>query len=163
LNINATIVNVGFKRRRLMWITFAQQEALIVHKTYQDLLKDCFVRWTICRCYVKHVIMKKLNKKKMAIYSDEHDPNEVMWNKQNEKEEVNQIVINKEPSFVEVWHEGYIESKGERHYFWLIDPQGVDPRGNEYAPEVRWFFARVPKEVRVMYNSIIESFKQTQK
>lgn len=109
-------------------------------------------------------MMRKLNKKKMAIYSDEHDPNEVMWNKQNEKEEeVNQIVINKEKSFTENWHEGYVESKGERHYFWLIDPQGVDPRGNEYAPEVRWFFARVPMEVRVMYNSIIEAFKQTQK
>lgn len=106
----------------------------------------------------------------MAIYNDEHDPNEVMWNKQNErvpvgdttKEEVNQIVINKECSFIEVWHEGYVECKGQRHYFWLIDPQGVDPRGNEYAPEVRWFFARVPREVRVMYNSIIEAFKQTE-
>jgi len=53
--------------------------------------------------------------------------------------------------------------QGERHYFWLINPNGVDPRGNEYAPEVRWFFARVPREVRVMYNSIIEAFKQTQK
>ena len=95
----------------------------------------------------------------MAIYSDQEDPNHIMWNKQNEKEEVNQIVINKEHSFVEVWHEGYIESNGERHYFWLIDPQGVDPRGNEYAQEVRWFFARVPREVRVMYNSIIEAFK----
>ena len=98
----------------------------------------------------------------MAIYSDQEDPNHIMWNKQNEKEEVNQIVINKEHSFVEVWHEGYIESNGERHYFWLIDPQGVDPRGNEYAPEVRWFFARVPREVRAMYNSIIEAFKQTE-
>ena len=96
----------------------------------------------------------------MAIYSDEHDPNAVMWNKQNEKKEVNQIVINKEMSFVERWHEGYIEANGQRHYFWLIDPQGVDPRGNEYAPEVRWFFARVPREVRAMYNSIIEAFKQ---
>ena len=82
---------------------------------------------------------------------------------EKQQEEVNQIVINKEHSFVEVWHEGYIESKGERHYFWLIDPQGVDPRGNEYAPEVRWFYARVPREVRAMYNSIIEAFKQTQK
>ena len=99
----------------------------------------------------------------MAIYNDEHDPNEVMWNKQNEKEQVNQIVINKEPSFTEIWHEGYVEVQGERHYFWLINPNGVDPRGNEYAPEVRWFFARVPMEVRVMYNSIIEAFKQTQK
>ena len=40
-------------------------------------------------------------------------------------EELNQIVINKEPSFTEVWHEGYIESKGERHYFWLINPMKV--------------------------------------
>lgn len=79
------------------------------------------------------------------------------------KEEVNQIVISKEPSFTEIWHEGYVEVQGERHYFWLINPQGVDPRGNEYAPEVRWFFARVPREVRVMYNSIIEAFKQTEK
>jgi hypothetical protein len=83
--------------------------------------------------------------------------------KKDKEEEVSRIVINKDPSFVEVWHEGYIESKGERHYFWLIDPQGVDPRGNEYAPEVRWFFARVPREVRVMYNSIIEAFKQKKK
>jgi len=77
-------------------------------------------------------------------------------------EELNQIVINKEPSFTEVWHEGYIESKGERHYFWLINPQGVDSRGNGDAQEVRWFFARVPREVRAMYNSIIEAFKQTE-
>ena len=78
-------------------------------------------------------------------------------------EEVNQIVINKDASFVEVWHEGYIESNGDRHYFWLIEPQGTDLRGNQYAPEVRWFFAGVPMEVRVMYNSIIEAFKQTKK
>lgn len=73
----------------------------------------------------------------------------------------NQIVINKEPSFTEIWHEGYVEVQGERHYFWLIHPQGVDYRGNEYEVEVRWFFKRVPREVRAMYNSIIEAFKQT--
>ena len=96
-------------------------------------------------------------------FIQEHQVDINTFIKEDKKEEVNQIVINKEASFVEVWHEGYVESNGERHYFWLIDPQGVDPRGNEYAPEVRWFFARVPMEVRVMYNSIIEAFKQTQK
>jgi hypothetical protein len=76
---------------------------------------------------------------------------------------MNQIVINKDASFTEVWHEGYIESNEERYYFWLIDPQGVDPKGNQYEIEVRWFFKTVPREVRVMHNSIIEAFKQTQK
>jgi hypothetical protein len=147
MNICATAVINGFRKRKLTWIIFAQQEALIVHKTSQDSWSVCSVRRNICRCYVRHVIMLKHKMKRME--------------KQNE--EVNQIVINKEHSFVEVWHEGYIESNGERHYFWLIDPQGVDPRGNEYAPEVRWFFARVPREVRAMYNSIIEAFKQTKK
>ncbi len=85
-----------------------------------------------------------------------------LYNMEKQNEEVNQIVINKEPSFTEVWHEGYVEVSRERHYFWLINPKGVDPRGNEYAPEVRWFFARVPREVRAMYNSIIEAFKQTE-
>jgi len=146
LNTCAKAVINGSQRRRLTWIIFAQQEVLIVHKTSQDLWSACSVRKTICRCYVNPVMISRLNKKRMK--------------KQNE--EVNQIVINKEPSFTEVWHEGYIESKGERHYFWLINPQGVDPRGNEYAPEVRWFFARVPREVRSMYNSIIEAFKQTE-
>jgi hypothetical protein len=82
---------------------------------------------------------------------------------EKQQDDVNQIVINKEPSFTEVWHEGYVESKGEKHRFWLIDPQGVDPNGHEYAPELRWFFRRVPMEVRVMYNHIIEAYKQTQK
>ena len=57
-------------------------------------------------------------------------------------EEVNQIVINKEKSFTENWHEGYVESKGERHYFWLIDPQGVDPRGNEYTTTTQSYRCR---------------------
>ncbi len=75
-------------------------------------------------------------------------------------EKTSQITINKEPSFTEMWHEGYVEHEGERHYFWLVWPKGVDPRGNEYELEVRWFFQRVPREVRRMYNSIIEAFKQ---
>jgi len=78
-------------------------------------------------------------------------------------EEQKKIVINKEPAFTEIWHEGYIEYNDDRHYFWLIYPQNPDENSNQYEPEVRWFFARVPKEVRVMYNSIIEAFKQTQK
>ena len=77
-------------------------------------------------------------------------------------EKISQITINKTPSFTEIWHEGYVEHDGEKHYFWLIRPQGVDPRGNEYELEVRWFFQRVPMEVRRMYSSIIEAFKQKQ-
>lgn len=66
-----------------------------------------------------------------------------------------QIVINKDPSFHEVWREGYVEFNGERHHFWLVDPQRSD-----YELEVRWFFKRVPMEVRAMYPLIIESFKR---
>lgn len=73
---------------------------------------------------------------------------------------MNQIVINKEPSFIEVWREGYVEHNGEQHKFWLIDPQGVDPHGHEYEIDVRWFFKRVPREVRMMVPMIIESYKQ---
>ncbi len=73
---------------------------------------------------------------------------------------VNQIVINRTPSFNEIWFEGYVEHNGEQHKFWLIYPQGVDPNGNEYEMDVRWFFQRVPREVRVMVPYIIEAFKQ---
>lgn len=78
-------------------------------------------------------------------------------------EAINTIVINKEPSFTEIWHEGYIEYNGEKYQFWLIHPQGVDPHGNEYELDVRWFFQRVPREVRMMHPYIIEAFKQKQK
>jgi hypothetical protein len=74
---------------------------------------------------------------------------------------MNQIVINKEPSFTEIWHEGYVEHNGEQHKFWLIHPQGVDPNGYEYEIDVRWFFQRVPREVRALHPQIIEAFKQT--
>jgi hypothetical protein len=74
---------------------------------------------------------------------------------------VNEIVINKQPSFIEKWHEGYIEYNGEKYQFWLVHPEGVDPHGNDYECEVRWFFKNVPREVRMMYSYIIESFKQT--
>ena len=73
------------------------------------------------------------------------------------------FVINKEPSFHEVWHEGYVEYSGQKYYFWLIDPQGHDPDGKDYEIEIRWFFRNVPREVRLLYNKIIESYKQATK
>jgi hypothetical protein len=73
----------------------------------------------------------------------------------------NAITINKTPSFNEIWHEGHIEHNGKFHYFWLIHPQGLDPEGEAYSCEVRWFFQKVPKQVRDLYPIIIESFMQT--
>ena len=75
-----------------------------------------------------------------------------------ENEQV-QISINKEPSFTEIWYEGSIDYNGEAYQFWLIHPQGVDPHGNEYEVDIRWFFARVPREVRALIPQIIEAFK----
>lgn len=72
-----------------------------------------------------------------------------------------QITINKEPSFNEVWYEGNIEHMGKQHFFWLIHPQGLDAKGEAYSCEVRWFFQKVPKQVRDLYPIIIESFMQT--
>ena len=71
------------------------------------------------------------------------------------------IVINKEPSFTEIWHEGFIEYEDQKHYFWLIHPQNTDDKGDPYELEVRWFFQRVPREVRAMHPYIINAFKQT--
>ena len=65
------------------------------------------------------------------------------------------IAVEKTPSFVETWYEGYVYYEGKRHQFWIIDPEGSD-----YEIECRWFFKNVPREVRMMYNSIIESYKQ---
>lgn len=73
----------------------------------------------------------------------------------------NAITINKTPAFSEIWREGHVEHEGKYHYFWLIHPQGLDNGGEEYELEVRWFFARVPKEIRALYPQIIEAFKQT--
>lgn len=73
-----------------------------------------------------------------------------------------QITINKTPSFTEIWHEGFVEhTDGKKHYFWLIHPQGLDSHGESYELEVRWFFSKVPMEVRALYPQIIEAFKQT--
>ena len=71
LSISAAHVVNGFKKRRSMWIIFAQQEALIVHKTYQDLLKDCSVRWTTYRCYVRNATIQKLKLKGMNLSKTE--------------------------------------------------------------------------------------------
>ena len=79
------------------------------------------------------------------------------------KEQINTISINKFPSFYEVWYEGQIESGSDIHKFWLIHPNGMDPNGHEYELDVRWFFQRVPREVRAIVPQIIDAFKQTLK
>jgi hypothetical protein len=73
------------------------------------------------------------------------------------------IEINKTPSFNEIWYEGAVNYKGELYQFWLIHPKGVDPHGNEYELDVRWFFQRVPREIRGMVPQIIDAFKQLNK
>jgi hypothetical protein len=70
------------------------------------------------------------------------------------------VSINKEPSFTEVWYEGEVMYNGQEHRFWLIHPRGKDLNGNEYEVDVRWFFQRVPREVRAMIPYIIDAFKQ---
>ena len=66
------------------------------------------------------------------------------------------ISINKDPSFVEKWHEGEVEDfDKKKHKFWVVDPQGSD-----YEPEVRWFFKSVPQSVRGLYSIIIQLYKQ---
>jgi len=80
----------------------------------------------------------------------------------DEQENSVQISINREPSFTEIWYEGFVELDGEKYQFWLIHPQGVDPHGNEYEVDVRWFFARVPRQIRGMLPYIIDAFKQKQ-
>jgi hypothetical protein len=63
LNTYANNARNGSQRRKLTWIIFVQQEVLIVHKTSQDLWSVCSVRKNICKCCVRNVMMKKLNKK----------------------------------------------------------------------------------------------------
>lgn len=64
------------------------------------------------------------------------------------------VSINRAPSFTEIWYEGFIEYSEETHKFWLIH------HGNEYEIDIRWFFQRVPREVRAMVPYIIDAFKQ---
>lgn len=71
------------------------------------------------------------------------------------KEEKIPIIIDKIPEFTEKWHKGHVEYMGNKHDFWLVNPLGSD-----YECEVRWFFKRVPREVRSMQHLIIEAFKQ---
>jgi hypothetical protein len=78
-------------------------------------------------------------------------------------DQINTISINKTPSFTEIWYEGQVESGLDIHQFWLIHPQGIDPNGNAYSCEVRWFYQRIPMEVRAMTSQIIDAFKQTLK
>lgn len=78
-----------------------------------------------------------------------------------EDEKQLKVSINRAPSFTEIWYEGFIEYNEEAHKFWLIHPQGVDPNGNEYNVEVKWFFQHVPREVRSMHPYIIDAFLQT--
>lgn len=97
----------------------------------------------------------------MAIYNNDVDPNEQMWERQNQKEDKHlKVSINKEPSFTEVWYEGEVVYNGQEHRFWLIHPRGKDLNGNEYEVDVRWFFQKVPREVRAMIPYIIDAFKQ---
>jgi hypothetical protein len=83
--------------------------------------------------------------------------------KKMEDEKQLKVSINKEPSFTEIWYEGFIEYNGEEHKFWLIHPLQTDVNGAHYEVDVRWFFARVPREVRAMIPYIIDAFKQTLK
>lgn len=85
------------------------------------------------------------------------------WKKQNELKELHKTVeisINKESSFVEIWHEGFVKYDGKEHKFWLIRPMNDDDKGEPYEIDVRWWFQRVPKEVRALVPKIIESFKE---
>ena len=82
-----------------------------------------------------------------------------MTEKQNLKEEpVMQIAIKKTPEFVEVWFEGMVMYEGENYQFWLVDPQSLDPNGNQYEPEVKWFFKNIPREVRMAANEIVKHY-----
>lgn len=68
------------------------------------------------------------------------------------------IALNKTPEFTEVWYSGYVEFRGEKHEFWLVDPQGTDSKGNDYEVDVKWFFKVVPREVRKLENQIKQQY-----
>ncbi len=71
------------------------------------------------------------------------------------------IEINKEPDFTEIWHQGYVKYNGKEHKFFLVYPKSFDEEGNQYELNIKWFYARVPREIRAMENKIIDAFKQT--
>ena len=71
------------------------------------------------------------------------------------------IEINKEPAFTEIWYEGSVKYEETKHRFWLVYPKSFDDAGHQYEMNIKWFFAKVPKEIRAMENKIIDAFKQT--
>lgn len=73
--------------------------------------------------------------------------------------EVTRIEIQKKPSFREEWYDGSIFYNKIEYKFWLVNPVGSDD-GQEYAPEVRWWFKGIPREVRMLHTYIVESFFQ---
>lgn len=75
------------------------------------------------------------------------------------RKELTNVYVSAKPAFTELWYEGYIEEGEDKHYFWLIDPQGRDQNGNEYEMEVRWFFKDVPAKIRAAHNQILEQYK----
>jgi hypothetical protein len=70
------------------------------------------------------------------------------------------VSINKQPSFTEIWHEGFVMYNETEYMFWLINPRGLDDQGREYEMEIRWFFKQVPREIRAMSEQIIKDFKE---
>ena len=72
------------------------------------------------------------------------------------------VSINKNSSFTEIWYEGSVEFNGKTHSFWLVNPRGLDEQGREYEVEVRWWFKRVPSEVRGMHEQIVEAYYESQ-
>ena len=69
------------------------------------------------------------------------------------------VSINRQPSFTEIWHEGFVMYNETEYMFWLINPRGLDEEGREYEMEVRWWFKQVPMEVRKLSEQIINDFK----
>jgi hypothetical protein len=69
-----------------------------------------------------------------------------------------EVSIDRKPSIVEVWYEGYVKFDDQEYRFLLIDPQTPDPAGNAYEIEVRWFFKQVPMEVRRMSEQITQQY-----
>jgi hypothetical protein len=69
-----------------------------------------------------------------------------------------EVRLNRTPAFTETWYEGSVIYDGETYQYWLIDPNHSD-----YEPELRWFFHKVPKEVRGMSGKIVDFFIENKK
>lgn len=76
------------------------------------------------------------------------------------KNETAEININKTSSFIEIYYEGFIKYEEKEYKFWLIWPRGQDDEGKDYEICIKWWFAKVPSQIRSMESTIIESFKQ---